>query len=375
MTRNAAHPNPRFPQSSPFRLVALVATGLLAAACGSQTTPMHAPAASAPVVASGAQAPKKSHDTTHDKSRDKHCEGQELFAKVPASALGPEIPAKGYLLVPVRDGLYVMTNGIYQLMFLVSDAGVILVDAPPSLAWAIPQAVAEVTTQPITHLVYSHAHVDHTAGAGLLPASIQRIAHEETATLLRRAQDPNRPVPTVTFAGETTYVLEVGNQRLELSYKGINHQIGELFIYAPRQKTLMHVDMVFPGWAPFKALAIVQDVPGLLRAMDQSLEYDFDTFVGGHLGRPGTRHDVEQTRAYLLDLRTAANAANAAIDYVTVTRDVDPLNVWAQFKRYSDAVTDTCVKLMPRKWLKELGGADVFLRDNCFTMTESLRID
>jgi glyoxylase-like metal-dependent hydrolase (beta-lactamase superfamily II) len=357
--------------TSSHPLAALLAAGLLAIGCGQQVTPMHA----APAPVAPAQV-RDTHEAAKPHDHGKHgCKSEELFAKVPAGALGLEIPAKGYLLVPVRDGLYVMTNGIYQLMFLVSDQGVIVVDAPPSLAWALPQAVAEVTSQPITHLVYSHAHVDHTAGAGLLPASIQRVAHEETATLLRKAQDPNRPVPTVTFSGETTYVLEVGNQRLELGYKGINHQIGELFIYAPRQKTLMHVDMVFPGWAPFKALAIAQDIPGLMRAMDQTLEYDFDTFVGGHLGRPGTRQDVEQTRAYLLDLKTAAIAANAAIDYATVTRDVDPQNVWAQFKRYSDAVTDTCVERMPKKWLKVLGGADVFLRDNCFTMTESLRID
>jgi len=38
-------------------------------------------------------------------------------------------------------------------------------------------------------------------------------------------------------------------------------------------------------------------------------------------------------------------------------------------------VTAKCVELMPKKWNTELGGADVFLHDNCFVMTESLRID
>ena len=40
------------------------------------------------------------------------------------------------------------------------------------------------------------------------------IAHEETKRLLVRAKDPNRPVPTVTFADK--YRLEVGTKVLEL---------------------------------------------------------------------------------------------------------------------------------------------------------------
>jgi hypothetical protein len=151
--------------------------------------------------------------------------------------------------------------------------------------------------------------------------------------------------------------------------------VGELFIYAPRQKVLMHVDIVFPGWAPFKGLAVSQDIPGLMLAYDQTLEYPFTTFVGGHLGRVGTRQDVEQIRAYMKDLRAAAIEANKSVDYFAAIQGVDPRNTWLQFKRFSDAVTDKCVELMPKHWLTELGGADVFLHDNCFTMTESLRID
>lgn len=40
--------------------------------------------------------------------------------------------------------------------------------APESFAQPIVKAVADVTQEPIVQLVYSHAHVDHIAGAGLL---------------------------------------------------------------------------------------------------------------------------------------------------------------------------------------------------------------
>jgi|GEM_PF-705059 len=295
------------------------------------------------------------------------------FVPVPEAARIPAIPEKGYLVQELRDGLYMVTNGIYQMIFVVTDTGVIAVDAPPILGTNILKAIAEVTDKPITHVVYSHAHADHAAGVGIYPADAVYIAQEETAALIERANNPPLPKPTVTFKDK--YTLEVGGQVLELAYYGNNHQPGETFVYAPKQKVLMHVDIIFPGWAPFKNLAIAQDIPGFIEAFDETLAYDFDIFVGGHLGRTGTRADVELQRQYILDLKAAAIEANKSVDYLSSIQGVDPHNVWAQFDAYADAVTNRCMELMPKRYLTELGGADVFLEDNCFVMTESLRID
>jgi hypothetical protein len=55
----------------------------------------------------------------------------------------------------------------------------------------------------------------------------------------------------------------------------------------------MLVDIVFPGWVPFPYLAKAKDTAGFIKAHDIALvKYDFDTFVGGHLTRLGTRNDV-----------------------------------------------------------------------------------
>ena len=62
----------------------------------------------------------------------------------------------------------------------------------------------------------------------------------------------------------------------------------------PHQKVLMLVDVIFPGWIPFPYLAVANDVTGFIKAHDIALNrYDFDTFVGGHLTRLGTRDDVK----------------------------------------------------------------------------------
>ena len=52
--------------------------------------------------------------------------------QLPEAAKGPPIPAKGYLVQQIKDGLYWLTDGAYQTMFMVTDKGVVAVDAPPT---------------------------------------------------------------------------------------------------------------------------------------------------------------------------------------------------------------------------------------------------
>ncbi|MCP3822014.1 MBL fold metallo-hydrolase [Streptomyces sp. A3M-1-3] len=149
--------------------------------------------------------------------------------------------------------MYWLTDGSYQMMFLATGAGVVVVDAPPTLGHSILRAIAEVTSQPITHVVYSHHHADHIGAAAIYPSKAVRIAHGRTRRLLHEVRDPNRPQPTRVFSDSLR--LEVGDQVLQLSYKGPSHSPDNIFIYAPRQRVLMLVDIVFPGWVPFKNLA------------------------------------------------------------------------------------------------------------------------
>src|SRR5580700_1104130 len=112
----------------------------------------------------------------------------------------------------------------------------------------------------VTHMVYSHSHADHIGASSLFGSDVVRIGHIENRRLLLRDDDPNRPPPTVTF--EDRYVLEVGGEVLELGYHGPNATPDNIFIHAPAHQTLMVVDILFPGWVPFKSLAIAQDIPG-----------------------------------------------------------------------------------------------------------------
>ena len=310
-----------------------------------------------------------------------HNEGGDP-APLPPGAFGPAIPEKGYLVEEISDGLYWVTEGSYQAIFMETRRGVWVVDAPPTLAAALPAAIAEVTSKPVTHFVYSHTHGDHVGVAGVLFPDATFIAQRETAATLLRRNDPvRRPVPTRIF--DESFVLEQGSQKLELHYPGPNHEPGNIIMWAPKQETLMMVDVVFPGWVPFKSLALAQDVPGYESAHDAILGYPFETFVGGHLTRLGTRDDVETAKDFVADVRAASLDALATVDFFAVFGDIgfldpnDPsfLNQWEAFQVYLDRVAHAAEEAVLDKWLGVLGAADIFTFSHCAEMVESIRID
>lgn len=299
------------------------------------------------------------------------------FAPVPSSAYDPDVDlSMGYYVAEISDGLYWVTEGAYQMMFLTTGEGVIVVDAPPTIGENILNAIASVTDESITHVIYSHTHNDHISAAGLYPEDAIIIAHEDAASHLESRNDPNRPVPTETFSD--SYTLEVGSQTLQLDYHGVNHEAGNIFIYAPRQKVLMVVDVVFPGWTPFRNLAVAADVDGFLATHDTILEYDFDAYIGGHLTRLGTREDVEIQQEYFMDIVQAAGNANASMDFGAAFGEADARgganNPWAIFDILLDSVSQQCADEVIPNWIDRLGGVDVFTFEHCWTISEHQRL-
>ncbi len=298
----------------------------------------------------------------------------DRYLALPDFAKGPQLEAsKGYRVQRLGDGLYMVTDNIYQSMFLVYDKGVVIVDAPPSYSAHMKQAIAEVTDRPITHLIYSHAHIDHIGGATDLGGKPIIIAQEETARLLARANDPKRPLPVITF--KNRYTVKVGSRTLELSYHGAGHEPGNIFIWAPKQKVLMAVDLVFPGWMPWPRFGDAQDVPGYFEQVAEIDKIPFEILVGGHVNRVGTHADVRTQLEFMNDLKSATAAALRTTPVGVGMNDADKANPWALSDNYLDRVAIKCVNAVTPKWKSRLAGFDVFIWDQCYAMQQSLRID
>ncbi|WP_026178111.1 MBL fold metallo-hydrolase [Streptomyces hokutonensis] len=299
------------------------------------------------------------------------------FAPVPQSSLGPALNSQGYYVGRIKRNLYWVTDGTYVSAFLTTRDGVVLLDAPPSIGHNIQRAIDDVTrpsglSNKVTHLVYSHHHSDHAGGSGIFGRHVTRIGHSETRRLLLRDNDPNKPAPEETF--EDHRVLHIGGERIELAWQGANHTPDNIYIHLPDHDTLMLVDVALPGWVPFANLNINEDIPGSLQAPAKALKYPWTTFIGGHLGRLGTRHDLRIHIDYMDDLETEIRTALTTVDATPYFVKYGN-NTWAAVKTYLDEVIAVAARPVVRKYTGVLAAADVFTESNAFMLMESMRLD
>ncbi|MFC8237279.1 MBL fold metallo-hydrolase [Streptomyces sp. NPDC057284] len=299
------------------------------------------------------------------------------FAPVPEFALGPDIPESGYVVQELGGGAHFVTQGMINTMFVETTHGVVLVDASPFLGEKLLEAIESVTPKPVTHLIYSHAHSDHIGAAHLLNRNgLKIISHEITGEFIKDVKnDGRRPLPTETFSGRRKE-MDIDGVRFVLDYTGDWHQAGNLFIHLPELKLMGAMDSFSPKSAPFFRLYFSAHVPAYFDAMDQLLEYDYETIVTGHMALPGTPEDVSVNREYIRDLRSAASEALRTVDRdeAAAAARVPANNRQAEIKVWMDAVCARAAELMP-PWEKRLGGTDIFLADNLNATAWSVFID
>jgi glyoxylase-like metal-dependent hydrolase (beta-lactamase superfamily II) len=298
---------------------------------------------------------------------------------VPKSALGPALNEQGYYVGRVERNLFWVTDGVYQSAFLATSEGIVLLDAPPTIGHNLRRAVDEIAEtegvgNTVTHLVYSHHHADHAGASNLFGNDIVRIGHEDTRRLLLRDNDPTRPAPDVTF--RDTYTLRIGDERVELAYRGPNHSPDNIFIHFPDHDALMLIDIVNSGWVPIYNCNLSEDIPGYIDAPAIALEYPWKHYIGGHLGRLGTRADIELHQQYINDIVESSKQALGQVDPTPFWVNYGP-NAWAAVKEYLAAVTQVATAPVVAKYTGVLAAADIeeFTYSTTFMIMQSMRLD
>jgi glyoxylase-like metal-dependent hydrolase (beta-lactamase superfamily II) len=292
-----------------------------------------------------------------------------VLPAVKARAL-PVDAAKGFLVKEVKPDVFVVTDGLYQSAFVTTGKCVALFDAPPSFADKLPAAVAEVTREPITQLVYSHAHLDHIAGAAGLKANVpglQILAEDGTARFLRERREPRRPLPTCTFKDRTT--LKLGAMTVELRKGHWHSPEGDLFIHVPSRRFLMAIDTLATGHVPFMDFDLSTNMHKYLKVFDQLLAYDFDVLVPGHLTYLDDRADVQMSKDYALDVYETVKRIHDGTDQMKVMSTAAQKYSWdnkfAIFRTLLDGVVDQCAAEIQGRWADRLAGVDVFGSSHC----------
>ena len=288
---------------------------------------------------------------------------------------------KGYHIEEVKKDVYVLTDGIYQSAFITSGKKVIVIDAPQSLGANIKKAVAEVTDKRIGTLIYTHMHQDHIGGSKFLAdiKGLKVIADKHTAEYLKEVKDPNRLIPTKVIKKHFLKIKD-GDLTIRLNGKNRYHAIeGDLFVYIPERKFLMVIDVLAPGYVPFRGLDLTTDVHGYRKIFDTILSYDFDIIVTGHLTKLGTLEDVELTKAYVEDLYQTVKRIHANTDIQqsmgATGQEVGFDNKYLLFKVFLDEVIKKATKEIEERWITKLAGVDVWAKSHVGTMLVYVRWD
>lgn len=303
------------------------------------------------------------------------------FAPVSAevkSRAWPIDPAKGYVVRELKPTIYMVTDGRYQSLFVVTNRGVVLFDAPPSLLRNIEPAVAEVTKQSIVSLVYSHGHIDHIGGAGVIlkrHPNLEIIAEEGVAHFLKEQKDPSRPVPNKTFKEATT--LDLAPTTVQLKIGHWHSAAGDLLAYFPAEKILMAIDTISPAQTMFMGFNLTQNTEEYIKVFSQLLSFDFETLVTGHRSNPATREDVVQMQQFVNDVYETAKRVSAADTKTVIGRAVAKYkdNGYAVARAVTDSQVAQCEKEINSRWLEKISNMDVYAASQCMAALVYFQFD
>jgi glyoxylase-like metal-dependent hydrolase (beta-lactamase superfamily II) len=173
-----------------------------------------------------------------------------VFAQQAAPPGGaPRFPPVG-AVEKIADNLYRIPGAGGNTAVLVHSGGVMLVDTKvEKQGQALLDAVKTVTDKPITHILNTHTHFDHTGSNSEFPASVEIVTHENTKANMEKMDAFKTAagkvgLPDKTFKDRMT--LLTGKDAVDLYYFGAAHTNGDAFVVF-RNAKVMHAGDAFAG--------------------------------------------------------------------------------------------------------------------------------
>ena len=251
--------------------------------------------------------------------------GASLAAyQAPAQAPAPTPTAAQLDVVKLKDNLYVITSSTPgnpatfsggNVSVFITDSGVTLVDTKLA-AWgqALLDKVKSITPKPVTTIVNTHTHGDHTGNNDKF-GKVEVIAHENTkANMVKMPAFGGANVqylPSKTFADKLT--IGKGASQIDLHYFGAAHTSGDAVISFPALRIAQMGDMFAwkdaPGCDRNNGGSCVA-YPKTLAGAAASLK-NIDVVIPGHSPMMKVS-DVQEYQRFMADLVSSSLAAMKA---------------------------------------------------------------
>jgi cyclase len=225
----------------------------------------------------------------------------------------------------VKDNLYVITgssptpreafSGGNTGVFI-TDNGVVVVDTKLA-GWGqvLLDRIKTVTNKPVTTIINTHTHGDHTGSNEFFGTIVETIVQENTKANMERMDafkgDKARFLPKRTYKDKMS--IGAGKNQIDLYYFGPGHTNGDTFVVFTALRT-MHAGDMFP-WkdAPFIDRTNGGSGVEWPRTLAKAIGgvKNVDTVIGGH--QPvATWKDLQTYRQYTDDLLAASRDAMKA---------------------------------------------------------------
>ena len=222
-----------------------------------------------------------------------------------AALARPALAAPPFRLVEVAPGIHVRrgvheeataanADGIANIGFIVGRDAVAVIDPGGSGVdgAGLRRALRAVTPLPVRYVVLSHAHPDHTFGAGAfeqdnpLFAGHRRLAEvmvprgefyrNRLADILGIEDAGDYAMPTLLVGGQAE--LDLGGRALTLHAHGTAHTDADVSVWDAQTGTLWASDLLFVDRVP----AVDGSILGWLRELDALAERAPARVVPGH---------------------------------------------------------------------------------------------
>jgi glyoxylase-like metal-dependent hydrolase (beta-lactamase superfamily II) len=225
-------------------------------------------------------------------------------------------------VVKVADNYYVLTSSTPgndatfsggNVGIFITGNGVVLVDTKLA-GWGqtFLDRVKSVTSKPVTMIINTHTHGDHTGNDDKFGTNVEIVAQENTKANMAKMDafkgDKAVFLPKKTF--KDTMTLGSGKEQINLYYFGAGHTNGDAMVYFPALRVLQTGDLFARKDAPRIDRANggsgVQYPQTLTRAV--AAFKNVDTVVPGH--SPLMKwSDLQEYQRYTADLLAATQAA------------------------------------------------------------------
>lgn len=181
-----------------------------------------------------------------------------------------------------------ITNGGGNTAVFVMTNGVALVDTKnPNNGQGIMDQVRTVTTKPVTMVINTHTHADHTGSNEFFTDNVVFTAHQNTKTNMEKmtnfAGDKAKFMPSRVFTD--TLTIGSGADQIMLYYFGRAHTNGDSFVVFPALR-VMHTGDAFAN----KGFPLIDapnggsgvDYPNTLAKAAATIR-NVDTLINGHV--------------------------------------------------------------------------------------------